>query len=420
MRPSIGAKLFFLVSASAIFAALLLNLRTKISPERHSADGQFAKVITQKLKNIDIVHHKVGTSINAYSTPSGKWMCTFDGIKVSANQYAISELLSLLKELKFYDNEYRDFNTINSDWTVTLTDACNNLSRLKVAGVNVYLKGPEITFFLENQSIGKGLAKIYPEFHCKKLFGDVDTLSRLKFSTGTFCLSITQSGDQFKMTSPINKPMNGKLLESIVRDISSLYYGNIVKSTETQEPLFALELDRGKTGELVEFYRDGTKFSAKKSETRYKFDNKTSALIGTLYSRLVNFQFFSDLKCDFISISSLVDDRQISLQKLENSEQWQKFVKTDKGVTFIGVDSGKIRLIEDKISTLSQPIKFDAKTHFPPMGKVNVKTNIGELNFDIFKNSDGYILFNRESSLAFVVSEEFIKNLYSLLDDLPL
>ncbi|MDR0679808.1 MAG: hypothetical protein LBF42_02115 [Puniceicoccales bacterium] len=420
MRLPIGAKLFFLVAASAIFAALLLNLRTKVLREGHSADGQFTKVITQKLKSIHIVNHKVGTSINAYSTPSGKWMCIFDGIKVSANQHAISELLSLLKELKFYDNEYRDFNTVNSDWTITLTDACNNLSRLKVAGVNVYLGGPETTFFLENQSIGKSLAKIYPELHCKKLFGDADTLSRLKFSTGIFCLSITQSGDQFKVTSPINRPMNGKLLESIVRDIFSLYYGNIIKSTETQEPLFALELDCGKTGELVEFYRDGTKFSAKKSETRYKFDNKTSALIGTLYSRLVNFQFFSGLKCDFISISSLADNRQISLQKLENSEQWQKFVKTNEGVSFIDVGSGKIRLIEDKVSTLSQPIKFDAKTHFPPIGKVSAKTNIGEFNFDIFKNPDRYILLNRESSLAFVVSEEFIENLYSLFDDLPL
>ncbi|MDR0715285.1 MAG: hypothetical protein LBF25_00670 [Puniceicoccales bacterium] len=420
MRLSIGAKLFFLVAASAIFATLLLNLRTKVFHERHFADGQFAKVITQKLKSIDIVHHKGGTSINAYSTPSGKWICIFDGIKVSANQHAISELLSLLKELKFYDNEYRDFNTINSDWTITLTDACDNLSRLKVAGVNVYLKGPGITFFLENQSIGKGLARIYPEFHCKKLFGDADILSRLKFSTKTFCLSIIQSRDQFKVTSPINRPMNGKLLESIVRDISSLYYGNIVKSAETQEPLFALELDCGKRGELVEFYRDGTKFSAKKSETRYKFDDKTSALIGTLYSRLVNFQFFSGLKCNFISISSLANNRQISLQKLENSEQWQKFVRSDEGVTFIDVDSGKIRLIEDKISNLSHPIKFDAKTHLLLMGKVNAKTNIGELNFDIFKNSDGYILFSRESSLAFTVSEEFIENLYSLFDDLPL
>jgi hypothetical protein len=417
VRLSIGAKLFFLVVASFIFVALLAIFRSENFFKICSNGEQFVKINVQNIKNIDVLCYKSGTNVSLCNTLNGRWTCNFDGIEIPANQHAITELLSVLESLKFCINECGDFDNINFDWEVSLTDNLGNTSKLKITKTNVYFKTKGVTFSIENGGIEKRLAKIYPELYCKKLFDGIDAVLRLKFSAKDFSLTFVKSGDFFKMTVPIGRPANEKFTD-ILRDVFSLHCSAVSKARGSQHPpLFTLELDRGKARELVEFYGKNSKFCAKIAGTVYNFDEKMSNIVHSLYSKLANFQIFSGLQCTSIDIFSLPDNRQISLKKLENSEKWQKLCRSNGSMIFADAANDKIHSIEDKIADFGPPIRFDAKVRAPYVGKLSLKSNIGEFNFDILKNSDEYVFLNCESSLAFAADKEFVGVLYSLLDD---
>jgi hypothetical protein len=416
---SVKGKLFFSLAASVLFASLLLIFRAELFPKPCSNGGEFVEIGVQNLKSIAVSHPKTGESIFLHNSLSDKWICDFNGVKIPANQHAVAELLSLLKALKFSSKEYRNFGDINASWDLILTDSCGNFSMIKMAGANVFLGGENVVFFLENKDISKRLGKIYPELLCKNLLNGVEKISRFKFFTKLFTIDFMRVGNNFKMIAPLDRPVSGELVDAILGDISSLCCGSFAKATDLCTPLFALEFVSSKGSELVEFFEENSKFCARKTAVIYKFDGEAANAIGALHEKFINFHFFSAMECNSINLFSFPDNRQISLQKLENSTIWQKSYKSDDGTVFTAVAGEKIRLIEDKIASFSRPLPFEVNSHPPYVGKLSLQSNIGELNFDIFQNLEEFVFLSVESSLAFAVNKEFINILYSLLDGAP-
>jgi hypothetical protein len=119
--------------------------------------------------------------------------------------------------------------------------------------------------------------------------------------------------------------------------------------------------------------------------------------------------------CDSIGVFDPIGNRQVVLQKLENSEGWHMSFNRGGNVAFTDVSGEKIYSIENEISKLGQPIKGAVESH-GSIGKLHLKSNIGELNFNIFEHLGKYVIFNSESSLFFSLRKEFIETLFSLFE----
>ncbi|MDR2721056.1 MAG: hypothetical protein LBB15_02090 [Puniceicoccales bacterium] len=412
-------KLFFLVAVSFSLAALLPVFSSTNLPKINLDEGPFTRIDVKSIKNIEVLRESDGGSILLISTLSDKWMCNLDGMKMLANQHAVGELLLILEALKFYTNGHIESDSKNFSWMVTLTNRTGDASRLKIAETHVYYNDGNTTYSIENNEIGKRMAKIYPELYCKHLLDEanLELVSRVKFSLNGINFDFAKLGDCFIMASPIYRQLKGSFVGDVLHDVSTLYCSSISKEhpADTHLPLFTFEFKCGRIIRLIEFYESSSGFYAKKFNVVNKFDSRMSNTVGAIHAKLETFRIFSGLKCNAIDVSNFLENRYLFFRKLENSKQWQKSYKFGGKAVLIDIEGDEIRQLENTISGFNCPIDFNPVEHMC-IAKLSLQSNIGELTFDIFRDLDGYIFLNSESSLAFAVGSELTGVLHLLLN----
>ncbi|MDR2436377.1 MAG: hypothetical protein LBD33_03675 [Puniceicoccales bacterium] len=393
-----------------------------ILAKAHADEWPSTKIDVKGIKTIEILRNGEENGVSLFNTLSGRWMYGFDGTKMAANQHAVGELLSMLEALKFFPAERAKFDGANFSWMVTMANRAGNTLRLKISKTHTYYGDENATYFTENGEIEGHLAKIYPELYCKNLLDEVnlEMVSRIKFSLNSITLDFTKLGNRFVMTSPICRPFKGSLLEDILRDIASLQCSSISREhADSRSPLFTFEFKHGKVSRLIEFYRnDSGGIYAKKSNAMCKFNSHTANTIGAVHSKLETFQIFSGIRCSAIDTSNFLENRYFLFRKLENSKQWQKSYRFDGETVLVDIEGDEIRQLENAISGFKRPISFNSVGRMC-IAKLSLQSNIGELTFDIFRDLDGYIFLNYESSLAFSVGGELARVLRLLIEHQP-
>jgi hypothetical protein len=415
------AKLFFPAAIGFLFAALLPLFGSAIIAKTNADEWPFTKIDVKGVKTIEVLRNGDENSVSLLNTLSGRWMCSFDGLKMTANQHAVGELLSMLEALKFYPTERTKFDNTDFSWIVTVVNRAGNVLRLKIAETHAYYGDENATYFTENGEIERRLVEIYPELYCKNLLDEVnlEMVSRVRFSLNSTNLDFTRLGNRFVMTSPLYRSFKGNLIEDILHDIASLHCSSISREhADSCSPLFAFEFKHGKISRLIEFHKNDSGFYAKRSNAVCRFNSHGANTISAIHSKLETFRIFSGIKCSAIDTSNLLEDRYFLFRKLENSKQWQKSYRFDGETILVDIRGDEIRQLENIISEFNRPISFN------PIGriciaKLSLQSNIGELTFDIFKDLDGYIFLNSESSLAFPVGEELTEVLRLLIEHQP-
>jgi hypothetical protein len=417
MRPSNKTLLILLVIGNILCIAALFVLKSKVffNGDTGAATTKFIQVDTGNVVAIEIACTKSGSVVNLCNS-SGKWMCNFADLETLANRHAVTELMAAIRPLKFTQCENGKFDCKNCDWSVNLTNDLGEVAKLKISRTPVHLLLGGICYLSDGQKIAECLAKIFPELCDKSLCNGICDVSRMRFKVDGHTISFARSNGCFKMDLPFNRSMKNEFVENVLGEILSLQCNNVSKADgkrPAEQPLFTLDLEHDRVLERIEFFGKYPNFYTIKAGLICQFSGKAADAIRNLHYKLANFRPFAAVKNDSISISDLLEGRQIFLQKLENNGGWQRSHNSGTELTFTDIDGEKIQQIEGRISELSNPIGFRPNSH-KCIAKLNFKTDIGNLNFDIFKNSDCYVILNSESSLTFSIDEEFATAVFSL------
>lgn len=420
MILSTKAKAYLLITINFIFIVFLFFYYSDLHISKKNVKGVI-KIPLTSVVGIEIISFVDGANVKLSKNLSDDWMHNLHETVSHANKYAVNDLLFSLENIALKEIFQHDFDFNESVWSINLTNLFEELIEINVFRDMVVIKYHDRIFVSETDSINECLRcifdKLVDENVLDKNGGDINFV-QFMLPNSEFIFS--KKNNSWYMDYPFYRFIENKFIKNTLEELSQVHCDNIVQNIELDIPLFTIQYGSADSRDRVEIFKKNKKFYVKKSNIVFGFKDNIPDIyfhLKNVYKKLSSLSVFYGISFDSIEIQNILNQKSVFLQKIEPEDKWQLSFYNEMPLNFVEINSNIVPDIEKIISSLQIQKNLD-QTLAKKILIFKSKSNIGEVDFDIYKILDKYFLLHESSGFTFFIPKEFIDILFSLFNDL--